>query len=40
MSAPGYTNLNANVQNYSATQNGGGPGGTAPAYQNGTGLAG
>lgn len=39
MSAPGYTNLNANVQNYSATQNGGGPG-TAPAYQNGTGLAG
>ncbi|GAA6092873.1 protein transport protein Sec24B isoform X1 [Tachysurus ichikawai] len=31
MSAPGYTNLNSN---YSATQNGAGPG-TAPAYQNG-----
>ncbi|MCJ8739595.1 hypothetical protein PDJAM_G00049110 [Pangasius djambal] len=36
MSAPGYTNLNPNVQTYSATQNGGGPG-TAPAYQNGPG---
>ncbi|KAK2829111.1 hypothetical protein Q7C36_017101 [Tachysurus vachellii] len=33
MSAPGYTNLNSN---YSATQNGAGPG-TAPAYQNGPG---
>lgn len=39
MSAPGYTNLNANIQSYGATQNGGGPG-TAPVYQNGTGLAG
>lgn len=35
MSAPGYPNLNSN---YSATQNGGGPG-TTPAYLNGTGLA-
>lgn len=39
MSAPDFTNLNANVQSYSATQNGGGPG-AAPAYHNGTGLAG
>lgn len=36
MSAPDYTNLNSNVQSYSATQNGGAPG-TAAAYQNGTG---
>ncbi|XP_046721884.1 protein transport protein Sec24B isoform X2 [Silurus meridionalis] len=36
MSAPGYSNVNANMPNYSATQNGGAPA-AAAAYHNGPG---